>query len=305
MNIRILHYRLTGQTIISVDSLIMLKYLLPTLLMGMIPIFAQPALVPGSEATPVAEKKENQQAQESKPEAAVPAATEPRPKTLVKLPGLKIRNMSGYGQFGWQQLSLTSLNSSMSDAGYSSLSTDYFTGGGGGHLSLERVVLGLDGDVAWNVAKQNTLAGNTYKSWIMAVRLSGIIGYLVYTREHLDIFPYLGVGYSQMNLTIQNTQEESFNNFLTNPQRGAWLNSSSFVLTTGVQLMFRVPLISFGNAIGGLLLGGKLGMNFGLGGDNWTSGSVSNTVSVTGGAAATYTGPFAQAVIGTYLNFNP
>lgn len=193
----------------------------------------------------------------------------------------------------------------MGDAGYPSLSTDYFTGGGGGHLSIERVVFGIDGDVAWNTAKQNVLGGNTYKAWIMAVRLSGIIGYLIYTRDHLDIFPYLGAGYSQMNLTIQNVQEEEFNNFLSNPQRGAWLNSSSFVLTTGVQLMFRVPLISFGNAVGGLLLGGKLGMNFGFGGDNWTTGSVSNTVSVTGGASATYTGPFAQAVIGTYLNFNP
>lgn len=283
----------------------MLRNSILALFIGLTPALAEPAVSPGEPGKPAPEKNENPAPPKSKPVTEKPATGESRPNTLVKLPGLRIRNMSGYGQFGWQQLSLNSLNSSMSDAGYSSLSTDYFTGGGGGHMSIERVVLGIDGDVAWNVAKQNTLAGNTYKSWIMAVRLSGIIGYLVYTRQHLDIFPYLAVGYSQMNLTIQNTQEESFSNFLSNPQRGAWLNSSSFVLTTGVQLMFRVPLISFGNTIGGLLLGGKLGMNFGLGGDNWTSGSVSNTVSVTGGVAANYTGPFAQAVVGTYLNFDP
>src|SRR5262249_11778056 len=125
----------------------------------------------------------------------------------------------------------------------------------------------------------------------------------IYTSERLDIFPYIGGGLAGYNLVMTNTYGDSFGNIISTGQRGAVLSSLSFMLTTGAQLTYRLPVISSDKGVFGLALGVKAGYDFAFVQSNWVSGGINDLVPVSGGPKTSLTGPYAQALIGIWFDF--
>jgi hypothetical protein len=214
-----------------------------------------------------------------------------------------LRNFTGAVTVGWQNLSLSDLNSSLTNKGYQPAPENFFTLGGVAQVTISRVVLGLEGTWLWGAGREANIGGNTIKNSFSAFRGMGILGYLIYTSDRLDIFPYVGGGLAGYNLIMTNTYGDSFGNIISTGQRGAVLSSLSFLMTGGVQVTYRLPVLTTDKGVFGLALGAKGGYDIAFVQSNWAMGGINDLVAVSGGPKTPLTGPYAQAIIGIWFDF--
>lgn len=214
-----------------------------------------------------------------------------------------MRNFTGGLTLGWQNTSLSDLNSTLTPRGYQSVPENFFTIGGAAQVTISRVVLGLEGTWLWGAGREANIGGNTIKNSFSAFRGVGILGYLIYTSERLDLFPYIGGGLAGYNLLMTNTAGDSFGNIVATGQRGALLSSLSLMLTAGFQMTYRLPFLSTDKGVFGLAMGAKAGYDFAFVQSNWVSGGINDLAPVSGGPKTLLSGPYAQAIIGIYFDF--
>ncbi len=221
--------------------------------------------------------------------------------TLFNL--LTFRNFTGAITLGWENLSLSNLNDALTPKGYKSVPENNFALGGTAQVSISRIVLGLEGAWLWGAGREAMVAGNTIKNSFSAFKAIGLIGFLVYTSERLDIFPYIGFGLAGYNLVMTNAQNDTFNNIVATGQRGAVLSSASLLMSTGAQLTYRLPVIVADKGVFGLALGIKGGYDIAFVNSDWVSGGINDLIPVSGGPKTSLTGPYAQALIGIWFDF--
>lgn len=216
---------------------------------------------------------------------------------------ITLRNFTGALTFGWQATSLDDLNSTLSPLGYQKVPEQFFTLGGIAQLTISRVVLGLEGTWLWGAGRVATVGGNSLRNSFSAFRSVGILGYLVYAGERLEIFPYIGGGFAGYNLIMTNTATDSFGNIAATGQRSAILSSLSFLFTPGVQLTYRVPFDITNKGVLGIVVGTKAGYDFGFLQSNWVSGGINDLTPVNGGPKTLLAGPYAQLLLGLWFDF--
>src|SRR5690606_25342057 len=124
--------------------------------------------------------------------------------------------------------------------------------------------------------REGNVGGNTIKNSFSAFRGTGILGYLIYTSERLDFFPYIGGGLAGYNLIMTNTMGDSFGNIASSGQRGAVLSSLSLMLTGGVQVTYRLPFLTTDKGVFGLALGAKAGYDVAFAQSNWAMGGIND-----------------------------
>ena len=214
-----------------------------------------------------------------------------------------VRNFTGALTLGWENLSLSDLNSTLTPRGYQAVPENFFTIGGTAQITISRVVLGVEGTWLWGTGRDGNVAGNTIRNSFSAFRGLGLIGYLIYTSDRFDVFPYIGGGFAGYNLIMTNTMGDTFGNIASTGQRGAVLSSLSFLMTGGVQVTYRIPVIVTDKGVFGLVLGAKGGYDVAFAQSNWAMGGVNDFVPVSGGPKTPLTGPYAQALIGIWFDF--
>lgn len=214
-----------------------------------------------------------------------------------------VRNFTGALTLGWQYMPLSDLNGTLAGKGYQPAPEHFFTLGAVGQITISRFVLGLEGTWLWGASRESAIGGNTIRNSFSAFRGLGIIGYLIYTSEHLDIFPYIGGGLAGYNLIMTNTTGDTFGNVITTGQRGAVLSSLSLLMTAGIQLTYRIPVLTTDKGIFGLALGGKGGYDVAFLQSNWAMGGINDLIAISGGPRTPLTGPYAQALIGIWFDF--
>lgn len=214
-----------------------------------------------------------------------------------------LRNFTGAITLGWENLSLSNLNGALTSKGYQPAPENNFTLGMTGQVTISRVVLGLEGSWLWGAGRESMIGTNTIKTSFSAFKAIGLIGYLIYTSERLDIFPYLGFGLAGYNLVMTNTQGDTFGNIVSAGQRGAVLSSASLLLSTGAQLTYRLPVVVSDKGVFGLALGIKGGYDIAFVNSDWVSGGINDLIPVSGGPKTSLTGPYAQALIGIWFDF--
>jgi|GEM_PF-1339587 len=226
------------------------------------------------------------------------------PRTgLTLFDWLTLRHFTGAITLGWENLQLSDLNSVLTQKGYQAAPENFFSIGGTAQVSVNRVVLGLDGAWLYGQSRDAVIGGNTIRNSFSALKMLGIVGYLVHTSDHLDIFPYVGVGLAGYNLLMTNTQSDTFGNVLTTGQRGAVLSSLSLLVSPGVQMTWRLPILAADKGVFGLALGVKAGYDFAFLRGEWFAGGINEIVPVTGGPKVNLTGPYAQALVGIWFDF--
>lgn len=163
---------------------------------------------------------------------------------------------SGYFIFGHNVLDIENFNTALKNNGYKTLSNDFVSFGGGGHIVIDDLVIGGEGHSL--VGKEENI-GKGYKASISAGYGFFNIGYVVFGMENLHIYPLLGIGGGGISVKILEISSPSFDDILDNPKRGVELATGGMLISLSLCTKYLLDLGSYVNTKGGILLGLRLG----------------------------------------------
>lgn len=145
----------------------------------------------------------------------------------------KTRGGSGYLMIGWNTPEFDRLTASLRAQGYPTFARDVPAFGGGGHFYIKRFLFGGEGH-AFRSAKGNvTLASVEFETTLDAGYGLFTLGYLLSTRDRLQLYPMLGFGGGMVKLKIVAKNPPSFEDVLDAPGRNAELASGGLLLNLG------------------------------------------------------------------------
>ena len=204
-------------------------------------------------------------------------------------PKLKSRG-AGYFMFGGSFLDIGRLSTALERSGYSGLSGDFFTLGGGGHVVIGRLVLGGEG---------HGFSGKSSANGRYKIALSGgcgffNLGYVLYSGKGLQVYPLCGLGAGSITLNITDRRTASFEDVLNDPGRSARLSTSGFLLNLGLQAEKFIGFGSRSRGEGGLVIGVRAGYMFAPVKGGWEL----EKIEIDGGPGTAFAGPYIRLIIG-------
>lgn len=138
----------------------------------------------------------------------------------------------GYFMLGKRHIDIKNLNEELVNKGYSKFSDDFtFLGGGGRHL-INRLIIGAEG--YFLLRDKNTTA--SYKTSIDGGYGFFDVGYLLFKKEDLMIYPLLGIGGGGFDIEIKEKVPSAtgFGDILTNPRRESHLSVGGPLLNLAI-----------------------------------------------------------------------
>jgi hypothetical protein len=204
----------------------------------------------------------------------------------------KNADVRGYLMLGGSSIENDALNDKLVSKGYSSISDDYFSIGGGFlHKTNSRWLYGVEGHYLITEQKDNNLQNGSYNTSLTAAYGFLDVGYAVVSTGNLNIYPLLGIGVGGTWLKIG---KNNFDNILDNPQGNAEVYTGSFLLNFALGSDYLFKLKEFEKNDGGIVLGFRVGYTYTpWEGDWWT-----DMVDVEGGPKTGMTGPYVRLMIG-------
>lgn len=176
----------------------------------------------------------------------------------------------GLGAFstGLKALDMDSLNTSLSEHGYETLTTNQFTLGGGGYaLVWKRFLFGGEG---YGILP-NTLDGEEKTAKITMGYGFGSFGVAPVITKHFLIAPIIGFGgYGILMRLIPDDIERDFGGILDDPARISELTTSGFMTTFQCKAYFLFPFTSYEDRESGLTVGASAGYNWALRKGDWS-----------------------------------
>jgi hypothetical protein len=199
------------------------------------------------------------------------------------------RGGAGYFVLSGARPDLGPLSGALERSGYPGLPGSYITVGGGGHASIGRLILGGEGH---RLASR----GNVSSAW--KTSLSGScgffdIGYVLYARPGLSVYPLFGIGAGSMTLKITPRGSASFEDVLENPGRGSYLQKSGFLMQVALGAD-RWLGSARGGGRGGFFVGLRAGYAFAPAGGSWEL----EGTEAAAGPRTSWAGPYIRLVIG-------
>ncbi len=186
----------------------------------------------------------------------------------------------GYFMIGGSLLNVDDLNASLSENGYSELSDSYLSLGGGGHgIVRGKIVVGGEGHALLGRTKTSSVGDQQYDT-----KLSGgyglfNIGYVLFKKGGLNVYPLLGIGGGGVELKIAQSSVGSFEDVLSDPNRGSELSTGGLLLDFALGADHLFILGSDDKEEGGILIGLRCGYtlapftrDWNLSGDNLSGG---------------------------------
>lgn len=163
----------------------------------------------------------------------------------------------GYSMFGRAMLDLDALNSRLEDKGYTAMSDNFFSTGGGTHWIFKNGVI-IGGEI------HTLLGGETisqyYKHSINAGYGIFNLGYTVFRKSELRIYPLLGIGGGAINFNISEALVPSaFDDVLDNPRRSSQLWTGGFLLNFAVGIDYLLTIGEDEKGKGGFVFGVRAG----------------------------------------------
>lgn len=198
----------------------------------------------------------------------------------------------GYCLMGQSIIDLNNVNSALAKNGYSELSDNFFSVGGGGHAIMnQRLILGGEGHT---LLGDDVITGN-YKSSIHMTYGCFNIGYILYSIKGLNIYPLLGIGGGTMNLKItEEVSSLSWNDLLNDPKRGAELSTGGLILNIGLGVDYFIKLEETDKEKGGFVLGLRAGYSY----SPFKGELMMNDMKIIGAPEMGITGPYIRFMLG-------
>jgi hypothetical protein len=197
----------------------------------------------------------------------------------------------GYFMIGACLMNLDNLNSRLTDNGYTGLSDNFFTLGGGGHAILNRMIIGGEGQAM--LGDRET--GGTFKTSLGGGYGLFNLGYVVYSTGSIRIYPLLGIGGGGVNLGIyEQGIAPSFDEVLQDPRRNADLFTGGFLLSFAIGTEYFLKTGTDEEEESGWIFGIRAGYTLTPIQGDW---HISETV-VSAGPDLGITGPYLRIMIG-------
>jgi len=191
----------------------------------------------------------------------------------------------------FHKMDLGSLNSEMGARGFERFEEGLFWTGGSGYAVInDRLVIGGSGAGATQ-AVQSSL----YKATLALGYGMFNVGYIVFSRGNLRVFPTFGFGGQGVNLSITARETApSFEEILDDPRREVGVSRGGFLCDLGLGADLFLPLGGDESGRGGLLIGLRGGYTLSLFRSDWKMGDLD----VVGGPDLELSGPYIRMLIG-------
>jgi len=203
----------------------------------------------------------------------------------------KVGSGRGYFITGWSTLDVTKLNDRLTSHGYPEFSNSFISIGGGGHVFIKnKLVIGGQGHTLIGSEKTS----GSLKSTISAGYGVFDIGYIIYSRKDLNIYPLLGFGGGGLTLKIAEDSSPAFDDILANPKRSVELIYGGFVLNLSLGIDYFVKMGEDEEGVGGLVFGLQGGYMLAPITHDWKI----DENDVNGGPEIGFGGPYVKVMIG-------
>lgn len=198
----------------------------------------------------------------------------------------------GYSMLGMSIIDIKDLNARLESKGYSEISDNFFSVGGGGHgIINNRLIIGGEGHA---LLGEEVTSGN-YKNSITIGYGFFNLGYVVYSIKDLRVYPLLGLGGGGMNFKIaEKVTSLSFDDVLDNPKRSVELSTGGFLLNLAFGLDYLLKLAEDEKGKAGLILGLRAGYTF----SPFKGGWQMDEIEISDAPEIGITGPYIRLMIG-------
>lgn len=156
---------------------------------------------------------------------------------VLSIANSQARFFGGYGYFtvGVNFLNLDEINQALKTNDYAQFKSNFLTVGGAGGFAFNRILIGGEG-FALMAQKQDK---RNYRSLLSGGGGFFNVGYIVYERKNLQVYPMIGIGGGGLNLKLIDKRERSFNEAIANPKSFDASNSMFMIdISGGLNLKF-------------------------------------------------------------------
>ncbi len=200
----------------------------------------------------------------------------------------------GYCMMGWSTLDLDELNVRLKSKGYTEFSNNFFSIGGGGHGIINKLIIGGQGGTLIGGEETVNLNGGTLKTSVIGGYGLFDVGYLVYSKKGLNVYPMLGMGGGGLTFTIKEISTPSFEDLLENPKRKVELIYGGFLVNVSLGVDYLIKFAEDEKGTGGLIVGFKAGYMLAPFTHDWKM----DENDVTGGPDIGFNGPYVKIMFG-------
>jgi hypothetical protein len=198
----------------------------------------------------------------------------------------------GYSMFGRGTIDISDLNSKLESKGYSTMSDNFFSAGGGGHrIFSSGLIIGGEGHA---VLGDEVTSGNNKHSVNVGYGFLNL-GYIVYSVQELRFYPLLGLGVGGMTFTIkEDVTSLTLDDILDNPGRKAEISTGGFLINLAFGIDYLLKFAEDETGKGGMLLGLRAGYTISPVKGDWNM----DDLEISGAPKIGITGPFIRLMIG-------
>jgi hypothetical protein len=209
--------------------------------------------------------------------------------TLFASPLAAQDSLQGSFQAGLQWLGLDQLNERLFLFGVPSFNGHFVTLGGGGHIEIDRFLIGGEGH---GLLKQTQTSPGFTHSLSGGYGFFNVGGVIVRDRD-FRVFGLVGVGGGSLQMETSERALLTWDEVMADPSRGVLLTVGGFMAQTAFGADYIADVDdTFG--IGGISVGARFGFTYQTGSDDWEMGGLETT----GGPKTGITGFYARLSVG-------
>ncbi len=202
----------------------------------------------------------------------------------------KKRVNAAYIMAGQNMMSFNNLNSFLVQRDYPAVSENYLAYGIGGHVIHDKFVVGIE---IQRFVEKKRITAKEFNTSILGTYSLLNVGYLLYSKKGLMIYPLFGLGLGRLKLRVIENNIYSFEDIISY-QKGSTSKTSSFLINLGFALDYFFNFKEKKRGKNKLVVGVRLGYIYPATRSGWSV----NHIHVDDGPAAGLGGPYVRLVIG-------
>jgi hypothetical protein len=191
---------------------------------------------------------------------------------------------------GQNVMNFNNLNNFLVQRDYPAVSENYLAYGIGGHVIHDKFVVGIE--VHRFVEKKRTTTKEFNTSILGTYSLLNV-GYLLYSKKGLMMYPLFGIGLGQLKLITRENNIQSFED-ITGYQRGSDSKTTGFLTNIGFALDYFLNFKERKRGKNKLMVGLRVGYIYPTTRSAWSV----NHIQVEGGPPTGLGGPYIRMIIG-------
>lgn len=196
-----------------------------------------------------------------------------------------------YASFGNSIVNIKNLNTNLENLGYSKMSDNFVSVGGGSHAISNGLVIGGEGH---SISGKKTKS-KEYETSISILYGFFYLGHSLYSTDNLILYPSVGIGAGRFNLKILEKGSLTFNEVLKGPRRSTRLSTGGLLINPSLGFDYLLSLRKTEKNSSGIVIGLRAGYIFAPVKGNWSM----EGMKILEGPKIGVSGPYIRLIIGS------